>query len=150
MIPEHVPVVTSVTGGRPEELAPPAGRFLFRHIKRSGFFGFWEIAIAPDPRVRIATPEKALADLLYLPPPAATKLTIWRSCAWSVRKDLIKRRRWKSPGKCDPIKSSGRSPVCITFGKRWPPMKPLLIIQLPPKKVRWGGWRVGWRSGVPS
>ncbi len=66
MIPEHVPVVTSVTGGRPEELATPAGRFLFRHIKRSGFFGFREIAIAPDQRVRIATPEKALADLLYL------------------------------------------------------------------------------------
>ena len=68
MIPEHVPVVTSVTGGRPEELAPPAGRFLFRHIKRAGFFGFREISIAPDQRVRIATPEKALADLLYLTP----------------------------------------------------------------------------------
>lgn len=66
MIPEHVPVVTSITGGRPEELDTPAGRFLFRHVQPRNFFGFLEREIAPGQIARIATPEKALADLLYL------------------------------------------------------------------------------------
>lgn len=68
MIPENVPVVTSVTGGRPEELETPVGRFLFRHVKSSAFFGFLEKEIAPGQAVRMATPEKALADLIYLTP----------------------------------------------------------------------------------
>lgn len=66
MIPEHVPVVTSVTGGRPEKLDTPVGRFLFRHVQSRNFFGFVEREIAPGESVRIARPEKALADLLYL------------------------------------------------------------------------------------
>lgn len=68
MIPEHVPVVTSITGGRPEELETPMGRFHFRHVQSRNFFGFLEREIVPGQSVRIATPEKALADLLYLIP----------------------------------------------------------------------------------
>jgi predicted transcriptional regulator of viral defense system len=68
MIPEHVPVVTSITGGRPEEVDTPIGRFLFRHVQSRLFFGFVEKEIAPGQTVLIATPEKALADLLYLTP----------------------------------------------------------------------------------
>lgn len=68
MTPEHVPVVTSVTGGRPEEVNTPLGRFFFRHVQSRIFFGFIESEIAPGQTVRIATPEKALADLLYLTP----------------------------------------------------------------------------------
>lgn len=66
MIPEHVPVATSITGGRPEDLDTSMGRFLFRHIQARNFFGFLEREIAPGQFARIATPEKALADLLYL------------------------------------------------------------------------------------
>lgn len=66
MIPEHVPMVTSITGGRPEELQTAMGRFQFRHVQRGKFFGFREREIAPGQSVRMATPEKALADLLYL------------------------------------------------------------------------------------
>lgn len=68
MIPEHVPMVTSVTGGRPETLATPAGRFRFRHLGANRFFGFAERAVAPGEPAWIATPEKALVDLLYLSP----------------------------------------------------------------------------------
>lgn len=68
MIPEYVPVTTSVTTGRPEELETPIGRFEFRHTAPSRFFGFVETEIAPDQPALIATPQKALVDLLYLTP----------------------------------------------------------------------------------
>jgi predicted transcriptional regulator of viral defense system len=68
MIPEHVPVITSVTTGRPEELSTSSGRFQFRHVARHLFNGFTEIEVAPGQRVLLATPCKALIDLLYLTP----------------------------------------------------------------------------------
>jgi hypothetical protein len=68
MIPEYVPVTTSVTTGRPEEIETPVGRFEFRHTKPSRFFGFGETEIAPDQPALIATPQKALVDLLHLSP----------------------------------------------------------------------------------
>lgn len=66
MIPEFVPVTTSVTTGRPEEIETSVGRFLFRHTRPSRFFGFVEIEVAVDQVVLIATPQKALVDVLYL------------------------------------------------------------------------------------
>jgi hypothetical protein len=39
-IPEHVPMTTSVTTRRPERLQTPIGPFLYRHVKRSFFFGY--------------------------------------------------------------------------------------------------------------
>ena len=68
MIPEFVPVTTSVTVARPEELSTPIGRFQFRHVRASLFFGFGEIEIARDQAALLASPEKALVDLLYLTP----------------------------------------------------------------------------------
>ncbi len=68
MIPEYVPVTTSVTTGRPEECDTPIRRFQFRHILPKRFFGFEEMRIAPDQRVLVASPSKALVDLLYLTP----------------------------------------------------------------------------------
>jgi len=68
MIPEYVPVTTSVTTGRPEECDTAVGRYQFRHISPKRFFGFKEIEIAPDERVLIASAPKALVDLLYLTP----------------------------------------------------------------------------------
>ena len=68
MIPEYVPVVTSVTTGRPEELDTAIGRFIFRHVSPRHFWGFTETIISPDQPVLMATPQKALIDLLYLTP----------------------------------------------------------------------------------
>jgi hypothetical protein len=58
MIPEHVPVTTSVTTGRPEELQTPLGRFTFRHVGVPLFFGFTDMQIARAQRAVVATPEK--------------------------------------------------------------------------------------------
>ncbi len=68
MIPEHAPAVTSVTTRRPESVETPIGRFTFRHVDNRLFFGFGEPEVAPGQPARVAGPEKALIDLLYLTP----------------------------------------------------------------------------------
>lgn len=68
LIPEYVPSVTSVTTGRPEELITPLGSFIFKHIKTALFSNYQTIDLGEDQSAFIATPEKALLDLLYLTP----------------------------------------------------------------------------------
>jgi len=68
MIPEHVPVVTSVTTARPERLDTPVGTYSFQHVKQSCFFAYVQVEISQRQRAFIATPEKALLDLMYLTP----------------------------------------------------------------------------------
>ncbi len=65
LIPEHVPVVTSATTGRPETVKTPLGSFIFRHLKSGMFSGFRQVKIADRQQAVIAAPEKALVDLLY-------------------------------------------------------------------------------------
>ncbi len=67
-IPEFSPATTSVTTERPEELATPLGRFLFRHLKEDLFRGMQRVEVSAGQFARIATPEKALIDLFYLTP----------------------------------------------------------------------------------
>jgi predicted transcriptional regulator of viral defense system len=68
MIPEYVPVVTSVTTGRPEEARTELGTYAFRHVRKSLFGGFLSVTLAPGQSAFLATPEKALLDLIYLMP----------------------------------------------------------------------------------
>jgi len=70
LIPESVPAVTSVSTGRPEHLATPVGRFIFRHVKRAMFHGFRAVEVAPSQSAFVALPEKALLDLIHLTPRA--------------------------------------------------------------------------------
>lgn len=68
MIPEHVPLTTSVTTGRPAEWRTPLGVFDFRHIQVDFFDGFKWVELGEIQRAFIASPEKALLDLVYLQP----------------------------------------------------------------------------------
>jgi predicted transcriptional regulator of viral defense system len=70
MIPEHVPTVTSATTQRPARVETPLGRFLFRHIKKSWFRGYQRVDLGSGQKAFVATPEKALLDLVYLTPKA--------------------------------------------------------------------------------
>ncbi len=70
LIPEYVPVVTSVTTGRPEQLNTPSGTFVFKHVKKSFFSGYNCIELTDGQTAFIASPEKALLDLVYLTPGA--------------------------------------------------------------------------------
>ena len=66
MIPEYVPAVTSVTTQRPEQVETPLGRFVFRHIKNDWFHSYKQTKLGSDQKAFVATPEKALLDLVHL------------------------------------------------------------------------------------
>lgn len=68
IIPEFVPVTTSITTGRTELLDTALGRFQFRHVKHELFYGFLEVEVARKEQVLLATAQKALVDLIYLTP----------------------------------------------------------------------------------
>jgi predicted transcriptional regulator of viral defense system len=65
LIPEAVKVYTSVTTKRAAKFSSPAGVFSYRHIKNSLFWGYKPVALRGQTAF-IATPEKALLDLIYL------------------------------------------------------------------------------------
>ncbi|MBI4719791.1 MAG: type IV toxin-antitoxin system AbiEi family antitoxin domain-containing protein [Chitinivibrionia bacterium] len=68
LIPEYVPVCTSVTTGRSEQLETALGNFTDRRMNHDYFFGFRQQEVAPGQRAFIAVAEKALLDLVYLTP----------------------------------------------------------------------------------
>ena len=66
-IPESVFEVTSMTTERNKMFSTPVGRFSYKHLSLSRYqVGLTHIEVLPDRRVLMATPEKALADLLLL------------------------------------------------------------------------------------
>lgn len=68
LIPEHAPVTTSVTTARPVSWDTPVGAYEFRHIKTDLFHGYRLIELNRGQRAFVASPEKALLDLVYLQP----------------------------------------------------------------------------------
>ena len=66
LIPESVPVTTSITTGRPGDFSTPLGIFVFRHVRTLLFQGFCEVEMGDRQPAFVATAEKALLDLLYL------------------------------------------------------------------------------------
>lgn len=70
VIPEYVPVVTSVGPGRPEMLRNLLGSFQFNHIAPVMLYGYSRLEVAPRQFAFVASAEKALLDLVYLTPQA--------------------------------------------------------------------------------
>jgi predicted transcriptional regulator of viral defense system len=70
LIPESVPATTSVTIGRPGRWDTPLGTYLFRHIQPDFLAGFRRVTLTGRMEAFLATPEKALLDLVYLEPDA--------------------------------------------------------------------------------
>ena len=68
IIPEYVPVITSVTTGRTGEITNKLGMFKFNHIKKELFWGYKEVEVLDRTKIFIASPEKGLLDLIYLTP----------------------------------------------------------------------------------
>lgn len=66
LIPEYVPTITSVTTGRPRRWETPLGVFEFRHVKKSLLWGYRQTDLLHGQHALVASPEKALLDLLYL------------------------------------------------------------------------------------
>lgn len=68
LIPEYVPMVTSVTTSRGGRRKTPLGTYEFRRIKIALFCDYRLIELGDKHRAFVATPEKALLDLIYLYP----------------------------------------------------------------------------------
>lgn len=68
MIPEGVPVTTSVSTRRPYRWDTPLGIFEFRHVQVDLFYGYDLISLSQKQQAFIASPEKALLDMVYLQP----------------------------------------------------------------------------------
>ena len=71
LIPDTVHNTMSVTAGRPERVETPLGIFEFRHIQPDLFRGY-RLTNLRDQQAMVATPEKALLDLVYLQPSGET------------------------------------------------------------------------------
>lgn len=68
MIPESITDITSVTTRKTASFENKFGHYSYRNVKTSLFFGY-TLKTLPDGRAYLlATPEKALLDLLYLLP----------------------------------------------------------------------------------
>jgi predicted transcriptional regulator of viral defense system len=68
MIPELVSATTSVTTAHPTTYSTPFGQCDFRHIQVRWFHTYHRVELENDQWAFIATPEKALLDLVYLQP----------------------------------------------------------------------------------
>jgi predicted transcriptional regulator of viral defense system len=66
MIPEYAPVTTSITTGRPAHWETPLGIYDFRRIQVDLFDGYHLVDLGEKQQSFVATPEKALLDLIYL------------------------------------------------------------------------------------
>lgn len=76
LIPEHVAVVTSVTTRRPGKYENKFGRFSYRHIHTSLFYGIDYRLLANDEYAYVALPEKALLDLVHFRPQGDSRVYI--------------------------------------------------------------------------
>ena len=68
MIPEYVPTTVSVTTARSTRWETPLGVYEFHHIKPNLLHGYRLTDLGEGQQAFIATPEKALLDLIYLTP----------------------------------------------------------------------------------
>jgi predicted transcriptional regulator of viral defense system len=72
LIPEVMTLTISVTAGRPERLKTPLGIYEFRHVKPGLLSGYRMLDLGGQ-HARVALPEKALLDLVYLQPGGGSK-----------------------------------------------------------------------------
>jgi len=70
LIPEHVPVTTSMTTGRPQRRESPLGSFEYHHVRKDLLTGYRLESLGDGQEALVATPAKALADLVGLVPGA--------------------------------------------------------------------------------
>jgi predicted transcriptional regulator of viral defense system len=68
IIPDVVQGVTAVTTSRVAEYETPFGRYIFHHISQDRFWGAQLMSVSHGQEALVASPEKALIDLLYLTP----------------------------------------------------------------------------------
>jgi predicted transcriptional regulator of viral defense system len=73
LIPEHVPVTTSVTTGRPQRRDNPFGSFEYHHCPPDRLTGYRVEKLGGGQEALVATPARALADLISFVPGADSR-----------------------------------------------------------------------------
>jgi len=68
LIPEVVPVTVSATAARPARWGTPLGVYEYHHIQANLLHGYQLRDLGRGQQAFVATPEKALLDLIYLQP----------------------------------------------------------------------------------
>ncbi len=68
LIPEYTPVTTSVTTGRAGRWDTPLGGYAYQRIQNKLFHSYRLVEVGGGQSAFVATPEKALLDLVYLQP----------------------------------------------------------------------------------
>jgi predicted transcriptional regulator of viral defense system len=108
VIPEHVPVVTSVGPGRPETVHNPLGGFQFNHIVGTLYFGYSRIEVAARQFAFVALPEKALLDLIHLTPGADSEdfLQELRLQNWAAISSLVLEKLARQSGKAKLLRAA--------------------------------------------
>ncbi|MCD6135000.1 MAG: hypothetical protein J7J25_05785 [Candidatus Omnitrophica bacterium] len=102
LIPEAVPVFTSLTTKRQAKFISAAGTFVYRHIKKALFWGYNSVTVNGQTGF-IASPEKALLDLFYINRIKISfaflkELRLQNIDKLDTKKLLISAERFKSPG----------------------------------------------------
>jgi len=95
IVPDIPFAVTAVTSAKTSSIkAGKYGLFIYRHIKPELFFGHREIAVDALYSYRIAVPEKALFDFLYLQ--SFEKRFDPKNCFKEMRLNIEKDFKWNS------------------------------------------------------
>ncbi len=102
LIPESVPVYTSVTTKRPAKYITKAGVFSYRRVKKPLFWGYDSVSVDKQTAF-VAFPEKALLDLFYLngmnvPPAYLKELRLQNTEKIDTARFLAFAKRFKSRG----------------------------------------------------
>lgn len=66
IVPELVVTTTSATTARPECFSTTAGQCIYQHVKQELFWGYELVKLAGGDEAFMATPEKALLDVVHL------------------------------------------------------------------------------------
>ena len=98
LVPEHVPVTTSVTTGRPEGRENALGAYEYRHVGTPLLFGYRLLDLGCGQQALVATPAKALADLVHLVPGADSREYLAELRLQNLeRVDAAEVRDWPAP-----------------------------------------------------
>ena len=70
LVPEYVALSTSVSARRTAQWDTPLGGYWYRYVKPDLYWGYAWLALGAGQHAFVATPEKALLDLIHLEPAA--------------------------------------------------------------------------------
>jgi hypothetical protein len=92
LIPERVEATISMTPKRDAQFETPVGRFIYHHIKTAQYIpGITQVELYPNRHVLMATPEKALVDMINRLPPLHTLAAVqsWLHDALRIEPESI-------------------------------------------------------------